>query len=151
MRDVEELATLAIDCGLKIHKELGPGLLESVYEAVLAASLARLGLLVDRQVPIEIEYDGMVLGEGFRADLLVDGQLIIEIKSIERLAPVHGKQLLTYLRLAKQPLGLLLNFGGETFREGIKRVVNNHTGFAPSRLRVNQPAPITVIKLSTDD
>jgi GxxExxY protein len=142
MRDIEELATLAIDSGFKIHKELGPGLLESVYEAVMAASLARGGLMVERQKPIEIEYDGMMLGEGFRADILVEGRLIIEVKSIERLAPVHGKQLLTYLKLAKQPLGLLMNFGGETFREGLKRVVNNHDSFASSRLRVNQSALI---------
>jgi GxxExxY protein len=84
----------------------------------------------------------MKLGEGFRADILVEGRLIIEIKAIDRLAPVHAKQLLTYLRLTKQPLGLLMNFGGETFREGVKRVVNNHRFFAPSRLRVNQTAPI---------
>jgi GxxExxY protein len=138
MRDVEELAAIAIDCGIKLHKELGPGLLESVYEAVMAASLARRGITVERQRPIPIEYDGMVLGEGFRADLLVEGQLIIEIKSIDRLAPVHGRQLLTYLRLTKQPLGLLMNFGAGTFREGLKRVVNNHRSFASSRLRVNQ-------------
>lgn len=138
MRDLEEVARLAVDSGLKVHKELGPGLLESVYEAVLAASLARGGLVVERQKAIPIEYDGMVL-DGFRADLMVEGRLIIEIKSIERLAPVHGKQLLTYLRLAKQPLGLLMNFGGETFREGVKRVVNAHKNFAPSRLCVNQP------------
>jgi GxxExxY protein len=148
IRDIEELARLSIDEGLRMHKELGPGLLESVYEAVLAASLARSGLPVERQRPIAIEYDGMILREGFRADILVDGQLIIEIKSVERLAPVHGKQLLTYLRLARKPLGLLLNFGGETFREGIKRVVNNHTGFESSRLRVNQPSPIEAIGLS---
>lgn len=147
MRDVEELARVSVDSGLRIHKELGPGLLESVYEAVLAASLARGGLIVERQKPIEIEYDGMILGEGFRADILVEGRLIIEIKSVERLAPVHGKQLLTYLKLARQPLGLLMNFGGETFREGLKRVVNNHGPFAPSRLRVNHPAPIEVINL----
>lgn len=138
MRDIEELASLAIDKGLRIHKELGPGLLESVYEAVLAASLARGGVAVERQKPIEIEYDGMRLGEGFRADILVEGRLIIEIKSIDRLAPVHAKQLLTYLKLTTQPLGLLMNFGGETFREGLKRVVNNHGPFAPSRLRVNR-------------
>jgi GxxExxY protein len=138
MRDVEELASLSIDCALKLHKELGPGLLESVYEAVLAASLARRGLAVERQKPIPIEYDGMVLGEGFRADVLVEGRLIIEVKSIDRLAPVHGRQLLTYLRLAKQPLGLLMNFGGATLREGLRRVVNNHDPFASSRLRVNQ-------------
>jgi GxxExxY protein len=136
--DVEELARVAVDCGFKMHADLGPGLLESVYEAVLAASLARSGLAVERQKIIPIEYDGLALAEGFRADLLVGGTLIIEIKSVERLTPVHGKQLLTYLRLAKQPLGLLINFGAATFREGIKRVVNNHTNFASSRLRVNQ-------------
>jgi GxxExxY protein len=138
MRGLEELARLAVDCGFKIHKELGPGLLESVYEAVLAASLLRIGLAVDRQEPIDFEFDGMAFREGFRADLLIEGRLIIELKSTDRLAGVHGKQLLTYLRLAKLPLGPLMNFGGETFREGVKRVVNNHAGFAPSRLRVNQ-------------
>jgi GxxExxY protein len=137
-RDVEELARRAIDCGLKIHRELGPGLLESVYEVVLAGSLAKHGLLVERQKPLDIEYDGQVFREGFRVDLLVDRELIIEIKSLERLSPVHGKQLLTYLRLAKKPLGVIMNFGAATFREGIKRVVNNHTAFASSRLRVNQ-------------
>lgn len=148
MRNIEELARLAIDCGFKIHKELGPGLLESVYETVLAASLVRIGLAVDRQKPIDFEFDGMIFSEGFRADLMIDGRLIIELKSIERLAPVHGKQLLTYLRLAKQPLGLLMNFGGETFREGVKRVVNQHTDFASSRLRVNQIPVIEAIDLS---
>ena len=139
MRDVEELACEAIDCGLRIHKELGPGLFESVYEAVLAAALERRGIVVERQKPIPIEFEGMVLGDGFRADLLVGGRLIIEIKSADRIAPVHARQLLTYLRLAKQPLGLLMNFGGPTFREGLRRVVNDHS-FASSRLRVNQLA-----------
>ena len=142
MAHIEELARVAIACGFNIHKEVGPGLLESVYEAILAASLARGGLAVERQKPIEIEYDGMKLGEGFRADILVEGMLIIEIKAIDKLAPVHAKQLLTYLRLTKQPLGLLMNFGGETFREGVKRVVNNYRFFAPSRLRVNQTASV---------
>lgn len=137
MRDIEELARLTVDCGFRIHTELGPGLLESVYEVVLAATLTRRGLTVERQKPIDIAYDNMILREGFRADLLVEGRLIVELKSIERLAPVHGKQLLTYLRLAGQPLGLLMNFGAATFREGVKRVVNNHTDFASSRLRVN--------------
>ncbi|HEU0135209.1 MAG TPA: GxxExxY protein [Allosphingosinicella sp.] len=136
---VEEVAAIAVDCGINVHKKLGPGLLESVYEAVLEASFVRRGLRVERQKPIPIEFEGMHLGDGFRADLLVEEKLIIEIKSTERLAPVHGKQLLTYLRLARQPVGLLMNFGGETFREGLQRVVNNHTSFAPSRLRVNQP------------
>jgi GxxExxY protein len=138
MTDVEELARLAIDCGFHIHRDLGPGLLESVYEAVLAGSLTRHGLKVDRQVPIDIRYDGLVFAEGFRADLLVEGRLIVEVKSQDRLAPVHGKQLLTYLRLMEQPLGLLMNFGGETFREGVRRIVNDHKDFASSRLRVHQ-------------
>jgi iron complex transport system substrate-binding protein len=135
--DIEELARLTIDAGLNIHKELGPGLFESVYEALLALKLTELGLSVQRQVPIAIEYEGASLGEGFRADLLVEKVLILEIKSVERLSPLHIKQLLTYLRLFQQPLGLLLNFGGLTFREGIKRVVNDHAS-ASRHLRVNR-------------
>ncbi|HEY5723785.1 MAG TPA: GxxExxY protein [Allosphingosinicella sp.] len=138
---------MAIDAGFHIHKDLGPGLLESVYETVLAASLERRGLLVERQKPIEIEYEGMVLGPGFRADLIVEGRLIIEVKSLDRLAPLHPKQLLTYLRLMKLPLGLLMNFGGDTFREGVKRVVNRHTDFASSRLRVNQIPAIEIVSV----
>ncbi len=148
MADLEELASRAIDCGMKIHMDLGPGLFESVYEAVLAAQLEKLGLQVDRQVPIAIEYAGIAFAEGFRADLLIEGRLIVEVKSVDRLMPIHGKQLLTYLRLMGQPLGVLLNFGGATFREGIKRVVNNHTDVGSSRLRVNQPAPIQIVDLS---
>ncbi len=126
MRDVEDLARIAVDCGLRVHKGLGPGLLESVYEAVMAASLLRAGLAVERQKPIVIEFDGLILGEGFRIDLLVEGQLLIEVKSVERLAPVHSKQLLTYLRLSGRSLGLLMNFGGDTFREGVRRLANNY-------------------------
>lgn len=148
MRDIEELARLAVDCGFRIHRELGPGLLESVYETVLTASLERLGLSVYRQKPITIEFDGMLLGEGFRADIVVEESLFIEVKSIERLAPIHSKQLLTYLRLAKQPLGLLMNFGGATFKEGVRRIVNGHTDFASSRLRVNQTALIQITDIN---
>jgi GxxExxY protein len=122
--DIEELARAAVDCGLRIHKELGPGLLESVYEAIMAERLVRSGYDVERQKILPIEFDGLKLREGYRVDLLVDGRLIIEVKSVERLAAVHGKQLLTYIRLAKQPVGLLMNFGGETFREGLRRIVN---------------------------
>lgn len=136
--DIEDVARIAVDCGLRIHRDLGPGLLESVYEVVLANALERNGLSVERQKPISFRYADVVFNEGFRADLLVEARLIIEVKSVERLAPVHGKQLLTYLRLAAQPLGLLMNFGAETFKDGCKRVVNNHTDFASSRLRVHQ-------------
>ncbi|HTU10760.1 MAG TPA: GxxExxY protein [Allosphingosinicella sp.] len=143
MRDIEELARIAIDTGLGIHRALGPGLFESVYEAVLALELSRRGISVVRQAPINLDYDGVLLGESFRADLLVEGRLVIEVKSIERLTLLHGKQLLTYLRLLDQPLGLLMNFGGETFREGLKRVVNDHR--KPStRLRVNRVHPLQI-------
>ena len=138
MQEIERLASAAVDCGFQIHKELGPGLLESAYEAVLAAALTEKGLTVERQRLVPLSYRGIVLSEGFRADLIVENSLVIEVKSVERNAPVHAKQLLTYLRLLQQPLGLLMNFGCETFREGIKRVVNGHDNFAPSRLCVNQ-------------
>ena len=142
MHELEEIASVAVDCGFHIHKDLGPGLLESVYEAVLASSLSQKGLVIERQKIIPIEYNGLVLAEGFRADLVIEGRVPIEVKSTERNAAVHAKQLLTYLRLMKQPSGLLMNFGCETFREGLKRVVNGHDSFAPSRLRVNQnPRP----------
>ena len=134
--DVEALATEAVDCGFKLHERLGPGLLESVYEAILFESLARRGLSVERQKSITICFDDFVINEGFRADLLVEGILLIELKSVERIAAVHSKQVLTYLRLMNLPLGLLMNFGAATFREGIKRIVNNHTDFASSRLRL---------------
>jgi GxxExxY protein len=139
VKNLEEIAKAAVDCGFHIHKGIGPGLLESVYEALLADGLARRGLFVERQKPLPISFEGVQLNEGYRVDLLVEGELIIEIKSVERIVPVHGKQLLTYLRLAEQPLGLLMNFGAETFKEGVRRVANNYT-FAPSRLCVN-PLP----------
>jgi GxxExxY protein len=126
MWDVENIARIAVDCGLRIHRDLGPGLLESVYETVLAGSLLRAGLTVDRQKPIAIEYDGMIFRDGFRADLVVEDRVLIEVKSVERLAPVHAKQLLTYLRLSGRPLGLLMNFGGMSFRDGLRRLANNY-------------------------
>jgi iron complex transport system substrate-binding protein len=131
MPALEELASVAVDCGFHIHKELGPGLLENVYEIVLAKALIQRGLEVSRQQPVAIRFRGLQFADAFRADLIVAGRLVIEIKSVERNAPVHAKQLLTYLRLLEQPLGLLMNFGCETFRDGVKRVVNGHNAFAP--------------------
>jgi iron complex transport system substrate-binding protein len=101
-------------------------LLESVYETVLAGALTRAGYPVERQRPIDIEFEDHHFAGAFRADLVVAGKVLIEIKSVERLQPVHAKQLLTYLRLANQPIGLLINFGGATLREGFKRIVNNY-------------------------
>ena len=122
----DELSRIVVDECIRIHRELGPGLLESVYEAVLAAALARRGLRIERQVPVDIRYDGMAIAAAFRIDLLPDGELILEIKSVEALTNLHAKQLLTYLRLPNRSLGLLLNFSGETMKAGIRRVANNH-------------------------
>jgi iron complex transport system substrate-binding protein len=124
MADVELLARAAIERGLFIHRELGPGLLESIYEAVMARGLEREGFQVERQKLVPMQFEGVTYPESFRLDLFVEGKLIIEIKSTERNVPVYSKQLLTYLRLTEQPVGLLMNFGYPTFREGLKRVVN---------------------------
>ncbi len=121
---INDLTSLVIEECIRIHRELGPGLLESVYETVLAGALVHRGLKVDRQVPVEIRYDGMIFPAAFRVDLRVEDILILEIKSVERLANLHAKQLLTYLRLTGSPLGLLLNFSCETMKEGIRRVAN---------------------------
>ena len=138
MRDVETVSADIVDAALQLHRDLGPGLLESVYEAIMAAELASRGYSVSRQQPVDIEYRQMRFESAFRADLVVEGRLVVEIKSVERLNVAHAKQLLTYLRLMKQPLGLLINFGGETLKEGLRRVVNDYKPSAPSRLRVNQ-------------
>jgi GxxExxY protein len=127
-----------VDCGYKLHVEAGPGLLESVYEVVLAKMLADQGLRVKRQVPVPIRLMGTVFEEGFRADIIVEDYLLVELKSVENLAPVHFKQVLTYLRLLDLPLGLLINFGAVTFKDGCKRIVNGPQSFAASFLRVNQ-------------
>jgi len=138
MSDLEVIAADVIDVALRLHRDLGPGLLESVYETVLAAKLGEQGYRVERQVPVSFTFEGLHFDGAFRIDLLIDGCLLIEVKSIERLNAAHAKQLLTYLRLTEQPLGLLINFGGATLKEGLRRVVNGHTAFASSRLRVNQ-------------
>lgn len=137
-RDVEEVAAVVVDVALQLHRELGPGLLESVYEAVLARMLQQRGLGVERQKPVPIHYQGVSFDEGFRVDLLIDDQLVVELKSVEKIHPVHPKQLLTYLRLMQLPLGLLINFGAPLLKDGLQRVVNGHTRFAASRLRVHQ-------------
>lgn len=120
-----EIAKIIVDCAFKIHSKLGPGLLESVYQAALAYELRKRGLKVSSEKPIPVIYEDVKLELGFRADLLVENKVIVETKSIESLAPIHGKILLTYLRLANVKLGLLINFNVELIKTGIKRVVNN--------------------------
>ena len=123
---IDELSAIVIEEAIGIHRELGPGLFESVYETILAGRIERRGLPVMRQVPIPIEFDGHAFGAAFKIDLMVDARLVVEIKSVDQLGKLHAKQLLTYLRLTKQPVGLLLNFSGATMREGIRRMVNNY-------------------------
>ena len=135
MKDIDAVSGDVLDVALRIHRDLGPGLLENVYEALLADRLARMGYAVERQRVVDIEFEGVRFAAAFKADLIVDGRLVVEVKSVERLVAVHAKQLLTYLRLLHQPIGLLINFGGETLKEGIRRVVNNHS----SSLRASAP------------
>ena len=136
--EVETIAREVVDCAFAIHRDLGPGFLESVYEAVLAKTLEARGLHVIRQKAISFSYNGLLFDEGFKVDLLIEDTFVVELKSVERIAAVHGKQLLTYLRLMELPLGLLINFGAATFKEGVQRVVNNDTNFSASRLRLHE-------------
>ena len=119
-----EIAKEIVDAAYHVHKRLGPGLLESVYETVLVYELKKRGLKIDRQMAVAMVYDNIKFDEGFRADLIVEDKVIVELKSVENVVPVHKKQLLTYLRLADKRLGLLINFGSELIRDGISRVVN---------------------------
>ena len=133
--DIDAITAEIVDAALKIHMRLGPGLLESVYEAVLTAELTRRGFLVERQKVIPFEFDGMIFEEGLKVDLLVNGVVVVELKSVKKLEPVHYKQVLTYVRLLDLRVGLLINFGAPTLREGLKRVVNGYSQRSP-RLRV---------------
>ncbi len=119
-----EIAREIVDAAFHIHKALGPGLLETVYEVVLARELEKRGLNVVRQQPMPIVFGDLKFDEGFRADLIVEDKVVVELKSVEQTAPVHKKQLLTYLRLADKRLGLLINFGSAAIKDGINRIVN---------------------------
>jgi len=122
--DENEIGSLIVDTAVYLHKNLGPGLLESVYEIVLMKLLAKKGLFVQRQVSIPIEFEGEHFDEGFRVDLFIEGKVIIELKSVEKITDVHKKQLLTYLKLTNTKLGYILNFGGELMKNGIVRIIN---------------------------
>ena len=126
MNDLETLAKITVDCGYHLHNDLGPGLLESVYEILLCESLKERGLSFERQIQVPINFKGIAIDNAFRADILVERQLLIELKSTERHAPVHAKQLLTYLRLMDLPLGLLMNFGAASYKEGVHRIANGY-------------------------
>lgn len=137
--DVNQVTGAAINVAMEIHKSLGPGLLESVYEVIWARKLERLGYQVQRQVVIPVTYEDMIFDEVFRVDIIINDIVCLELKSVETLAPVHSKQLLTYLKLLNLEVGLLINFGAATLKEGLHRVVNSYQGpdlSAPPRLRV---------------
>lgn len=135
MRELDDITGGIVDASLRIHRDLGPGLLESVYETILARVLDKRGFHVQRHRAFRFEYEGIVFEEAFRPDLVVEHQVIVELKSVERLAPVHSKQLLTYLRLTNRSVGLLINFGAATLREGLHRIVNRLPASASPRLR----------------
>ena len=124
-KETEHLAGIVIDIGYHIHNELGPGLLESVYETVLATRLANSGIKVDRQKAVNIKIDGILFSDAYRVDILVDDRLVIELKAVEKLTGLHIRQTLTYVSLLQQPLGLLMNFGGESWKGSVRRIMNN--------------------------
>lgn len=119
-----EIAKIVVEAAFKVHSKLGPGLLESAYQAILAYELKQRGLAIEAEIPMPLKYDGISLDIGYRADIIVEHLVIIELKSIEKVAEVHKKQLLTYLRVSNLHLGLLINFGAPLIKDGITRVVN---------------------------
>ncbi len=132
MKHIDEVTGDVIGLAMRVHTGLGPGLFESVYETVLAAKLMELGYQIDRQLPVNFEFEGTQFVNAFKIDLLVDRQLIVEIKSVENSSPLHAKQLLTYMRLMKLPVGLVINFGCLSLKDGIRRLVNNYSDSAKS-------------------
>jgi GxxExxY protein len=131
MRDINQITGEVVDASYQLHTRLGPGLVESVYESVLARALEQRGLVVERQKPISFELDGMRFEQAFRVDLLVERRVVVELKSVEKLTAVHPKQVLTYLRLLNLPIGLLINFGAARLNDGgVHRIVNSRASAA---------------------
>lgn len=124
MREINEITGAIVKAAYEVHTRLGPGLLESVYEMVLARVLEQRGFRIERQRAVTFEFDGMRFEDGFRVDLLVDGRVLVELKSVEKLAPVHSKQVLTYITLLNLPVGLLINFGAARLNQGLHRISN---------------------------
>jgi GxxExxY protein len=132
-----QIGGVVVDCAVRIHSDLGPGLLETVYEVLLANALEQRGLRVERQVPVPIEYEGKKFVEGFRADMIVESKVLLELKSVEHVSPAHKRQLPTYLRLTGLKLGYLLNFGEALMRDGITRTINGSLDSTPPCLRAS--------------
>jgi len=128
--EINQVSGAVVDAAMKVHSALGPGLLESAYEACLIRELRKRGLRVESQVPISVRYDGELLDVGYRADLLVEGVVLVELKAVETVLPIHKAQLLSYLRLSGKEVGLLINFNVEHLKDGIKRVINSRPKFS---------------------
>jgi iron complex transport system substrate-binding protein len=122
--DVERMATVAVDAAFAVHSEFGPGLLESAYEACFARELELRGINYQRQLAVPLNYKGKLIEVGFRADVVIEGKLVIELKAVEQVIPVHKAQVITYLKILKLPLGLLINFNEVLIKDGIQRVLN---------------------------
>jgi len=131
MLETNQITGQIVDAAYSVHTRIGPGLLESVYETLLARVLESRGLHVERQKPVSFEFDGLRFEDAFRADLFVEGSVIVELKAVEKLAPVHSKQVLTYLTLLDLPVGLLINFGAPRITDGIQRIFNSRASSAP--------------------
>ncbi len=125
-QDIEEMATLAVDAAFSVHKELGPGLLETAYEACFAHELELRGVKYQRQLPVPLNYKGKLIEVGFRADVIIEQRLLIELKAVETIIPVHHAQVITYLKILRLPLGLLINFNEVLIKDGIHRILNLH-------------------------
>ncbi|MHB9033835.1 MAG: GxxExxY protein [Anaerolineae bacterium] len=138
--DIDKITGDIVDAAYKIHSKLGPGLLESVYEIILANELEKRGYHVERQKELPFDFEGTHFETGLRVDLMVDGIVVVELKSTEQNAPVYFKQVLTYLRLLDLPVGLLINFGSATLKEGLRRVVNHYISPTDAALRINKSA-----------
>lgn len=132
--EIDNLAKISVDAAFRVHRELGPGLLESAYEACFTRELELRGLGYQSQVPVALDYRGKPIEAGFRADVIVEKTLLIELKAVEKLLPIHKAQIITYLKILQLPLGLLINFNEVLIKEGIHRVLNINEDLAPLRL-----------------
>jgi GxxExxY protein len=142
MQDINRVTGEIVDTAYRLHTDVGPGLLEGVYESILAHALTQRGLSVERQKPVPFEWDGVRVEEACRLDLFVEGCVIVELKSLEKLHPVHHKQVLTYLRLLNLPLGLLINFGAVSLKGGMHRILNHRSPMAAEVLGVRGSHPV---------
>lgn len=136
--NIDVIAAAIVDVAVKMHKDLGPGLLESVYQRILAEALRRRGFVVEVQRKVSFDYLDMHFDGGLVVDTIVNGRVVVEIKAVEHVLPVHRRQVFTYLRLMDHELGLLLNFGAALMKDGIQRIVNGYQPTAASRLRIHQ-------------